>query len=120
MACSSKASRTYLEKKFEQFRDASLDELIQHGLRALEASIQDGELTTKNCTIAMVGKDLPFTIKEEDALKEFIDALKEGDTGMAEAEEAGEGAQEEGAGAEREPGGAGAGEEPSPMEVSES
>lgn len=60
----SQASRTYLEKIFEKFSDCDLDGLIQHALKALEASIQDGELTTENSTVAIVGKGLPFAIVE--------------------------------------------------------
>eukprot|EP00803_Ostreobium_quekettii_P006933 evm.model.scf_3525.1 EVM.evm.TU.scf_3525.1 scf_3525:10162-12444(-) len=114
----SQASRTYLEKKFEQFDDATLDELIQHGLRALEASIQDGELTTKNCTIAIVGPDVPFTIKEEADLQPYIDAMKEGDAGMADAGEAGPAAAGEAEGEGAEGGEEGEGG-PVPMDVSE-
>lgn len=60
----SQAARTYLEKTFAGFNACDVDGLVQHALKALEASLQDGELTTENCTIAVVGKDLPFAILE--------------------------------------------------------
>ena len=60
----SQAARTYLEKMIDKFGECTVDGLVEHALKALEASIQDGELTNENCTIAVVGKDLPFTILE--------------------------------------------------------
>ena len=65
-----------MERKFEEFAACSPDELIKHGLRALSASVSDGELTQENCTIAIVGKGLPLVILEGDDLKLHIDALK--------------------------------------------
>lgn len=77
----SQAAKTYLERKFEEFAASSPDELIKHGLRALSASVSDGELTQDNCTIAIVGKGLPLVILEGDDLKPHIDALKEEEAG---------------------------------------
>lgn len=70
-------SRTYLEKKIDEFSSCNLAELIQHGLRSLDSCIQDGELDATNCTIAFVGKDTPFTIVENDDLQPHIDVLKD-------------------------------------------
>jgi hypothetical protein len=70
------AAKTYLERKFEDFAASSADELIKHGLRALSASVPEGELTQENCTVAIVGKGLALTILEGDSLKPHIDALK--------------------------------------------
>lgn len=77
MGARSQASRTYLERVFEQFSDASRDALIDHALRALAASLQDGELSAANATVAVVGKDVPFTILEGTDLEPFLDALRE-------------------------------------------
>lgn len=49
--CCSQAAKTYLEKNFEAFPPCSLDELIQHGLKALAGSLSDGELTPANTTV---------------------------------------------------------------------
>ena len=38
------AAKTYLERTFETFPGCSLDQLIQHALKALSASVTDGEL----------------------------------------------------------------------------
>ena len=52
----SQAAKTYLEKHFESFPAASVDDLIKHGLKAVQASLQDAELTSANAAIAIVGK----------------------------------------------------------------
>lgn len=49
------AAKTYLEKNFEAFAPCSLDELIQHGLKALGGSLSDGELTAANTTVRGCG-----------------------------------------------------------------
>jgi len=72
----SQAAKTYLERKFETFPGMSLDDLIREGLQALSASVSDGELTSSNCSVAVVGKDMDYTILEETALEPFIAALK--------------------------------------------
>lgn len=86
------AAKTYLEKHYLTFPTATMDELIVHGLKALAASLQDAELTKQNCSVAVVGDSLPFTIIEDDAIEPFLQAVK-GDEAMVpepapEAEEA--------------------------------
>lgn len=54
------AAKTYLERKFETFEDATLDELIQHALTALKESCTEGDLNSKNCSLAIVGLDRPL------------------------------------------------------------
>lgn len=59
----SQSARTYLERNFEQFENATKEELVEHGLRALRDSLaQDKELTSANTSIAIVGKDDNFTL----------------------------------------------------------
>jgi len=120
------AAKTYLEKHFDKFPASNLDEIIKHGLRAIQASLQDGDLTSANSSIAIVGKDMSFTILEDEALEPYVAALKEEDAPMAAADAAGE---EQAAGAAAEapdepPAGAGdaaaAGGDAAPMETSES
>lgn len=79
----SQASRTYLEKKFSTFEDCDLDGLIRHGLKALEASIQEGELNAENCTVAVVGKDMSLTVLEGEDLMAHIIAARDEDVEMA-------------------------------------
>lgn len=79
----SQSAKTYLEKTFNSFPDATRVELIRHALLAIKESVQDTKLSSKNCSVAIVGKDENFTILEDEDLQPHIEAL--------EAEEAGEG-----------------------------
>jgi len=73
----SQTSRTYLEKEFEGFADASLDDLIKHGLRALAASLAgDSELDAKSASICVVGEKHDYQLLEEDALQPYLDAIE--------------------------------------------
>ncbi|KAF5092646.1 hypothetical protein D0Z03_002762 [Geotrichum reessii] len=72
----SQAARTYLERSFEEFPEASLEELVVHGLNALRDTLaQDKELTVKNTSIAYVGKDTPFKLLDEDLVVPWLDRL---------------------------------------------
>jgi 20S proteasome subunit alpha 6 len=79
----SQSAKTYLEKHFGSFPDASRDELINHALLALRdtvASKDEQGLTTRNTTIAFVGDGIPFTVWEGEQLRSLLDNL-EGGTG---------------------------------------
>lgn len=72
----SQAARTYLERNFQEFPNATLEELIIHGLNALRDTLaQDKELTPKNTNIAFLGKDTPFKILEDDAVTPWLEKL---------------------------------------------
>ena len=117
------AAKTYLEKQFDNFPSATLDELIRHGLRAIQACLQDSELSSANSSIAIVGKDMAFTILEDAALEPYVAAVKEEDQPMAAAAAADEGVEAAAGAAEEDvppPADAGAGAEeegPRPMEI---
>lgn len=50
-------ARTYLERHLDEFDNASREELIKHGLRALKESLaQDKELSVENTSVGVVGK----------------------------------------------------------------
>ncbi|KAK7457281.1 hypothetical protein BaRGS_00039253 [Batillaria attramentaria] len=75
----SQSARTYLEKFLDQFLDCSLEELVKHGLRALRDTLpQEVNLTTKNCSLGIVGKDMQFTIYDDDKVSSYL-ALIEGE-----------------------------------------
>lgn len=77
MGVRSQASRTYLERHYTTFPEASLDELVLQGLRALAAATSEGvELNLMNTTIALVGKDTPFTILSEEQSRKYLDGFK--------------------------------------------
>ncbi|KAK9478270.1 nucleophile aminohydrolase [Lipomyces japonicus] len=72
----SQSARTYLERNFEQFADANLEQLVLHGLRALRDTLaQDKELLAANTSIGVVGVDQKFTIIENDDVREWLDKL---------------------------------------------
>jgi len=74
----SQSARTYFEKFYKTFAEASLDDLIKHGLRALRDTVQqDKELTIHNCSLGIVGKDKKFVIIEEEDLKPYLDMIEE-------------------------------------------
>lgn len=73
-----------MEKHFETFPGATLDELVRHGLRALQASLSEGELTAANSSVAVVSKDLSFTLLEDGSVQPYITALKEDEPMQAE------------------------------------
>ena len=72
----SQASKTYLEKTFETYPGAALDELCRHALLALREACSEGELTAKNVSLAFVGADSKFTLVEDAALAPYLAALE--------------------------------------------
>ncbi|KAJ1912892.1 Proteasome subunit alpha type-6, partial [Tieghemiomyces parasiticus] len=71
------SARTYLERRFDTFPQASLDDLIEHGLRALRDTLaQDKSLDTLNCSIAYVGKDTDFTLLDGEAVAPYLSRLE--------------------------------------------
>ncbi|KAL1917531.1 uncharacterized protein VTP21DRAFT_3924 [Calcarisporiella thermophila] len=74
----SQSAKTYLEKNFSEFAEASVGELIRHGLHALRDTLQqDKELTTLNVSVSVVGEGQKFEIIEGDKLKPYLDMLEE-------------------------------------------
>ncbi|KAI8065529.1 nucleophile aminohydrolase [Gongronella butleri] len=74
----SQSAKTYLEKYHENFADASLDELIRHGLQALRDTLQqDKALDIHNTSLGVVGKNKVFEIIEGDQLQKYLDMLDE-------------------------------------------
>ncbi|XP_049819871.1 proteasome subunit alpha type-1-like [Aethina tumida] len=63
----SQSARTYLEKNLNELKNASLDELIKHGLRALRDTLPpETDLNNKNVSIGYVGKEQSFKILDEE------------------------------------------------------
>jgi 20S proteasome subunit alpha 6 len=78
----SQTSRTYLEREFESFPTATLDELIKHALKALASTLSgDTELDSKCASISIVGKDRSFEIIEGSAIQVYLDAIEVGGGG---------------------------------------
>lgn len=54
--------------------------ILQHPLKiisgvCMQASQQDGDITTENVTIGVVGSDQPFTVLEGNMLQPFVSQL---------------------------------------------
>jgi len=74
----SQSARTYLERNLDKFGESSYEEIISHGLRALRECLpNEQELTTKNCTIAVVGKDKKLTLLDNDDVAPFLTLIEE-------------------------------------------
>lgn len=73
----SQAARTYLERTLDEVREVTdVETLIVHGLNALRDTLaQDVELTLRNTSVAVVGKDTAFQIYEDDDVAQWLDKL---------------------------------------------
>jgi len=87
----SQSARTYLERNLEKFAESSYEEIILHGLRSLRECLpNEQELTTKNCTVAVVGKDTQLTLLDNEDVGPFlakIDQTKKSRKAPTESEE---------------------------------
>lgn len=75
----SQSARTYLERHKDEFKDVEdLGELVVHALRALRDCLpNDSELTTKNVSVGYVGRDVDFTMKDNDEVEEYLKAIED-------------------------------------------
>lgn len=72
----SQAAKTYLERNFNEFQNATKEQLIQHALTALRDTLaQDKELTSANTTVAVVGANEKFTIYDDDDVEQWLSLL---------------------------------------------
>ncbi|KAK2553278.1 Proteasome subunit alpha type-1 [Acropora cervicornis] len=70
----SQSARTYLERHLDEFPDCEPEELIKHGLRALRETLpNEQELTTKNCSVGVVGKGQDLVIYSDEAVAPYAD-----------------------------------------------
>jgi len=73
----SQTAKTYLEKHFDSFAACDLPSLIQHALEAMNATTaSDVDLSVKNTSVAVIGKDQDFKELSEDELQGYIGKLK--------------------------------------------
>jgi len=93
----SQTAKTYLEKHFESFPECSLDEMVQHGLRALNGCTEaEKELTAESVTVAYVGKDTKFTVVDGVKVAPYLQTLHESLAANEGAAAEGKAADEEG------------------------
>ncbi|XP_055385826.1 proteasome subunit alpha type-1 [Condylostylus longicornis] len=79
----SQSARTYLERHLNDFLDCSKDDLICHGIQALRGSLPNEDLLSKdevspllNISIAIVGKDQPFKILDDNESRHYMSLTK--------------------------------------------
>ena len=58
--------------------ECSKEELIRHALYAVKESLQEEELSSANCGVAIVGVNDDFVILDPKSLQEYIDSLEGG------------------------------------------
>jgi len=74
----SQSARTYLERHLDEFKSSNLNELVRHGLLALRECLpNDTELSQKNLSVAVVGKDIPFTIYDDADVDTYLKMLSD-------------------------------------------
>lgn len=73
----SQAARTYLERNLDTIRSCDqIEDLIVHGLNALRDTLsQDMELTIRNTTVSVVGKDKNFTVYDDEEVQQWLSKL---------------------------------------------
>mmetsp|Transcript_14985 Transcript_14985/g.39823 ORF Transcript_14985/g.39823 Transcript_14985/m.39823 type:complete len:271 (-) Transcript_14985:198-1010(-) len=73
----STSAKTYLEKHFESFKTASVDELIQHAVEAMnKTTASDQSLTVKNTSVSILAVGEKYRELSGDDLQKFIDKLE--------------------------------------------
>ncbi|KAM6559863.1 hypothetical protein CsatA_029102 [Cannabis sativa] len=72
----SQAAKTYLERRFESFKDSSREELIKDALIATRETLQGEKLRSSICTIAVVGAGEAFHILDQETVQKLIDAFE--------------------------------------------
>ena len=74
----SQPARTYLEKEAEAFKVCDKDELIYHGLAALQDSlVQDMSLTSMNVSVCLIQRSLGLHVLTEEELEPYLAILEE-------------------------------------------
>ncbi len=81
------SAKTYLQKHFESFPEATLETLILHALKALEGPANDKDVAVENASVAVVGIDYPFTLFEGEKLQPYLDSLNSNDNAQMEDEQ---------------------------------
>eukprot|EP01039_Chlorochromonas_danica_P000542 gene542-583_t len=72
----SQTSRTYLEKEFKNFAEASADELIKHAVKGLAVSLAgDAELDVKSTAVAIVGEGTNFRLLSDVEVQRVLDEI---------------------------------------------
>lgn len=79
----SQAARTYLERTFESFPDATEDDMINHALLALKESAPDHDINSRNVTVAVVGVGQRYKQFDDETVQPYIDRIQAAEEGAA-------------------------------------
>lgn len=72
----SQSAKTYLEKHITAIMSSEKDQLIEHGIRALKDTLpSEVTLNEKNISIAIVGRDIDFTVLDEAENKPYLERV---------------------------------------------
>jgi 20S proteasome subunit alpha 6 len=86
----SQAAKTYLEKKYKEFPEANLEDLIKHTISALRETIGKGKdeekLSGENCAVGIVGEDQTFKILSVEEVSKYLEDIDQGVEAMETAE----------------------------------
>ncbi len=78
----SQAAKTYLEKKYKSFPDATEAELIKHVVTALRETVgkgkDDDKLTPESCAVGIVGKDRVFRLLTPAEVRVYLEDIDAG------------------------------------------
>lgn len=113
----SQAAKTYLERRFANFKDSSREDLIKDALIATRETLQGEKLRSSICTVAVVGAEEPFHILDQETVQQLIDAFEIVTEEEGPASEPGEAADEGAAAEEGGSAGADQGSDAAPMEI---
>merc|ERR1712137_192676 len=73
----STSAKTYLEKHFESFKDASPEELVRHAVEAMNKTTgSDQSLSVKNTSVAIISPEGKYTEVAAEQIQACIDKLE--------------------------------------------
>merc|ERR1712226_803830 len=73
----STSAKTYLEKHFESFADASPEQLVQHAVEAMNKTTgSDQNLSVKNTSVAVINPEGKYSEVSGEQLQACIDKLE--------------------------------------------
>ncbi|CAN6337045.1 unnamed protein product [Urochloa humidicola] len=83
------AAKTFLERRFNGYKDYTPKQLIKDALSAIKETLQDEKLTSSNCTVAIIGRKdddtiEPFELIDAKRIEEKIDSMEAADAAPTE------------------------------------
>ena len=83
------AAKTFLERRFEGYKDYTPEQLVKDALSAIKETLQGEKLSSSNCTVAIVGRKddgtgEPFKLIDATRIQEIIDSMEAAEEGPTE------------------------------------